>query len=86
MNTSMTLSVDGKEIRSTEKMDIYEEPIHIVSAHISELKMTVAQETVAGISQVKIDFRDIFKRDLAFPDIYSYNYDYAESAYTITTV
>ena len=50
MNTSLTLSVDGKEIRSTEKMDIYEEPIHIVSAHISELKMTVAQETVAGIS------------------------------------
>ncbi|UTC57927.1 hypothetical protein ABK01_06405 [Treponema sp. OMZ 305] len=50
MNTSLTLSVDGKEIRSTEKMDIYEEPIHIVSAHISELKMTVAQETVAGKS------------------------------------
>ena len=50
MNTSLTLSVDGKEIRSTEKMDIYEEPIHIVSAHISELKMTLAQETVAGKS------------------------------------
>ena len=31
-------------------MDIYEEPIHIVSAHISELKMTLAQETVAGKS------------------------------------
>ena len=64
-------TVDGKEIRSTEKIDIYEEPIHIVSAHISDVKMTVAQETVAGksneipamqnriksleISQVKID-------------------------------
>ena len=57
MNTSMTLSVDGKEIRSTEKMDIYEEPIHIVSAHISELKMTVAQETVAGKSnEIPVSF------------------------------
>ena len=43
-------TVDGKEIRSTEKMDIYEEPIPIVSAHISELKMTLAQETAAGKS------------------------------------
>ena len=50
INTSLTLAVDGKEIRSTEKMDIYEEPIHIVSAYISEVKMTLAQETVAGKS------------------------------------
>ena len=45
-----TLSLDGKEIRSTEKMDAYGNPLHIVSAHISELKMTLAQETVAGKS------------------------------------
>lgn len=46
----LTLAFDGKEIRSTEKMDAYDEPLHIVSAHISELKMTLAQETVAGKS------------------------------------
>lgn len=45
-----TLPLDGKEIRSTEKMDAYGNPLHIVSAHISELKMTLAQETVAGKS------------------------------------
>lgn len=46
----LTLAFDGKEIRSTEKMAAYEEPLHIVSAHIGELKMTLAQETVAGKS------------------------------------
>lgn len=61
MNTSLTLSVDGKEIRSTEKMDIYEEPIHIVSAHISELKMTLAQETVAGKSNETPAMQNLIK-------------------------
>ncbi len=38
----MTISLDGKTIRSTEKMDSYESPPHIVSAQISELGMTFA--------------------------------------------
>ena len=46
----LMLAFDGKEIRSTERMAAYEEPLHIVSAHIGELKMTLAQETVAGKS------------------------------------
>jgi hypothetical protein len=42
----LTLSVDGKTICSTEKMDKYESPIHIVSAHIAELGITFGQYTV----------------------------------------
>lgn len=44
------ISVDGKTIRSTEKMDSYEKPLHIISAQISELKMTLAQKTCDGKS------------------------------------
>ena len=39
---SLTLSFDGKTIRSTGKMDRYDKPIHIVSAHIAELGLTFA--------------------------------------------
>ncbi len=42
----LTLSVDGKTIRSTEKMEAYESPMHIVSAHIAELGITFGQYTV----------------------------------------
>ncbi len=42
------ISVDGKTIRSTGKMDGYEKPLHIISAQISELKMTFAQKTCNG--------------------------------------
>ena len=41
-----TLSFDGKTIRSTGKMDKYESPLHIVSAHSAELGITIAQQTV----------------------------------------
>jgi len=41
-----TLSFDGKTIRSTGKMDKYDKPLHIVSAHIAELGITVGQQTV----------------------------------------
>ncbi len=42
----LTLSVDGKTIRSTEKMAAYESPMHIVSAQIAELGITFGQYTV----------------------------------------
>ncbi len=42
----LTLSVDGKTVRSTEKMDSYESPMHIVSAHIAELGITFGQYAV----------------------------------------
>jgi len=41
-----TLSFDGKTIRSTGKMEKYNSPMHIVSAHIAELGITFGQQTV----------------------------------------
>jgi hypothetical protein len=46
----MTISLDGKTIRSTEKMGSYESPLHIASAQVSELGMTFAQRSVDGKS------------------------------------
>jgi predicted transposase YbfD/YdcC len=46
----VTLSFDGKTIRSTGKMDRYERPLHIISAQLAELGITLAQMTVAGKS------------------------------------
>jgi predicted transposase YbfD/YdcC len=43
---SLTLAIDGKEIRSTGRMDAYESPLHIVSAHVGELGVTLGQRTV----------------------------------------
>jgi hypothetical protein len=42
----LTLSFDGKAIRSTGKMSKYKNSLHIVSAHIAELGITFGQETV----------------------------------------
>ena len=42
----LTLSFDGKTIRSTGKMTKYENPLHIVSAHIAELGITIGQQRV----------------------------------------
>jgi len=42
----LTLSFDGKTIRSTGKMAKYEKPLHIVSAHVANLKITIGQQTV----------------------------------------
>jgi predicted transposase YbfD/YdcC len=47
---SMTISFDGKTIRSTGKMEKYDSPIHIVSAHLAELGITFGQYTVDGKS------------------------------------
>ena len=41
-----TLSFDGKTIRSTGKMDSYNSPLHIISAHLAELGITLGQKTV----------------------------------------
>lgn len=41
-----TLSMDGKTVRSTEKMRKYDTPLHIVSAQIAELGITFAQKSV----------------------------------------
>lgn len=46
----LTISVDGKTIRSTGQMKRYENPLHIVSAQVSELGLTFAQKSVSGKS------------------------------------
>ena len=46
----MTIAIDGKEIRSTEKMKTYDSPLHILSAHIGELGLPLAQKTVESKS------------------------------------
>jgi len=45
-----TISFDGKTICSTGKMDSYDSPLHIISAHLAELGITIGQETVGGKS------------------------------------
>lgn len=45
-----TVSLDGKTVCSTDNMDCYENPLHIVSAQISELGLTFGQEAVEGKS------------------------------------
>jgi len=47
---NLTISIDGKTIRSTGKMDSYEKALHIVSAHVAELGLTIGQKTVSGKS------------------------------------
>lgn len=43
---NLTLSFDGKTIRSTGKMNRYNSALHIVSAQIAQLGLTFAQQTV----------------------------------------
>ena len=45
-----TISLDGKTVRSTEKMKSYPSPLHIVSAQLGELGLTYAQKAVEGKS------------------------------------
>lgn len=45
-----TVSFDGKTVCSTANMECYENPLHIVSAQISELGLTLGQEAVEGKS------------------------------------
>jgi len=46
----MTVALDGKTIRSTEKMKSYESPLHIVNAYITELGITIGQLAVKSKS------------------------------------
>ena len=39
---AMTISFDGKTVCSTGKMDAYDSPLHIISAHLAELGITLA--------------------------------------------
>jgi predicted transposase YbfD/YdcC len=57
----MTLSFDGKTIRSTVKMEQYENPLHIVSAQIADLGITLGQQTVDGKSNEIPAVRELIK-------------------------
>jgi predicted transposase YbfD/YdcC len=57
----LTVSLDGKTICSTAKMERYESPLHIVSAQIAELGITFGQETVAGKSNEIPAVRELLK-------------------------
>lgn len=46
----LTISLGGKTIRSTNKMKKYDSALHIISAQIGELGLTLAQNTVDGKS------------------------------------
>lgn len=47
---NLTIAMDGKTICSTESMSSYEHPLHIVSAHLSELGITLGQVSVESKS------------------------------------
>lgn len=49
-SNGLTISFDGKTIRSTGKMDKYKSPLHIVSAQVADLGITFGQRTVDGKS------------------------------------
>lgn len=46
----VSVALDGKTIRSTGKMDRYDSPLHIVSAQLCELGITLASKSVEGKS------------------------------------
>ena len=57
----LTVSFDGKTIRSTGKMEKYENPMHIVSAQIAELGITFGQQTVYDKSNEIPAVRELIK-------------------------
>ena len=56
-----TASLDGKTTRSTCKMKKYKNPLHIISAQIAELGITLGQQTVDGKSNEIPAVRDLIK-------------------------
>jgi hypothetical protein len=54
-----TIAIDEKTVRSTEKMLCHARPIHIVSAYISELGITLGQKATEGKGKEKPAFRDL---------------------------
>ena len=57
----LTVSFDGKSVRSTSKMEKYESPLHIVSAQIAQLGITFGQQAVRDKSNEIPAVRDLIK-------------------------
>ena len=62
------ISLDGKTIRSTTGMKHMDSPLHIISAPICELGITLA-----FVRFWKIDFRELLPKTLSFPVNLWYN-------------
>jgi len=58
---NLTISLNGKTICSTAKMDSYKSPLHIVSAQISELGITFTQKSVDGKSNEIPSVQELLK-------------------------
>ena len=56
--TQITVAIDGKEVRSTETMDKYDSPLHIVSAQLGELGITLAQKPSTASQMRYLPSRD----------------------------
>jgi len=56
---AMTISFDGKTVCSTGKMDAYDSPLHIISAHVAELGITLAGLKTDGKSNEIPAVRDL---------------------------
>jgi predicted transposase YbfD/YdcC len=54
-----TVAIDGKTIESTENMSRYEKPIHIISAYISELGITLGQKATESKSNEIPAFQEL---------------------------
>jgi predicted transposase YbfD/YdcC len=57
----LTISFDGKSICQTSKMDCYARPLHIVSAYVAELGLTIGQQTVDDKSNEIPAMRDLIE-------------------------
>jgi len=57
----LTIAFDGKTICSTGKMSNYDKPLHILSAYLCELGLTVGQRTVDGKSNEIPAMRELIK-------------------------
>ena len=57
----MTVSFDGKTVRSTGKMKAYKSPLHIVSAQLAELGLTFGQKAAEGKSNEIPAVRELLK-------------------------
>jgi len=56
---AMTISFDGKTVRSTGKMDRYDSSLHIICAHLAELGITLAGLKTDGKSNEILAVREL---------------------------
>jgi len=58
---NLTISLDGKTVCSTAKMEKYDNPLHIVSAQIAQFGITLGQQAVDGKSNEIPAVRDLLE-------------------------